>query len=699
MPFIKKVWSDGEILNAENMNRIEEGIADLTNGESGSASPTWEYNIYKDNLGLKLMEEVAIEYTLEPGSLNDDTSGIAGDKNNSVTNKRLRMTNMVDISSFKEVCVSVPEDMAFWVNLYDKKGQFLRPAQNSTAYGTMNIKITEDIGYIWVIFRLKYDDPPALPTEQMLNQCEVYGLREMSNDNFEPELLTTLSVVAKNAYNLNIQMEGGRIDKTTGVDSDTINEYSTYIRSGLLISIDGATKLSLNTYLPKCKEGYVICYDSNMNVLRSIDLLPQDSDGNVSYGLVALEGDEKYFRVVFNVGAYELKTINVTVFNAKCSPKETKKKLWNTTYKYDNITYPVSSKNTICNTLRIFLPPNYSATSSKKVPLIYYLPGSGNWYGWVPTWPGSNATLYNGLQYCMNEGFAVCCIYGWGDYYHSKYSPGSSHPYAIPTCLQVIQEGINWLVSRYNIDGDNIHVMSKSQGGQNSAYWVSRPFPGLKTVGMCAPVVDYFSMPAEPMYNAPRKCIVEDLGLEGEVEWFSHGSGQYTDDQYWTYKERALEFIKLNKAKFAGMNEAWVDLHGGTIDKYIQESWESGRAYWGTENADGTWTPGYKAADANTSLTDQDIYKTGDKYSKTGRVPCKLWSGDKDDNTPHWKNVEFIKHLQNGGSTAILRTYSGGHSSFDYGGSNSGTTVLGIPYSGVCNYYIENIQFIRQFMP
>ena len=56
----------------------------------------------------------------------------------------------------------------------------------------------------------------------------------------------------------------------------------------------------------------------------------------------------------------------------------------------------------------------------------------------------------------MNEGFAVCTIYGWGDYYHLKYSPGSSHPYPIKTCLQVIQDGIDWLVSRYNIDGENI---------------------------------------------------------------------------------------------------------------------------------------------------------------------------------------------------------------------------------------------------
>lgn len=699
MAFTKKVWSNGEVVDAIQMNRIETGIDDLSNGNNGNASPTWEYNIYKDNLGLKLMEEINIEYDLEPGSLNDDTSNIPGDKNDTVANKRLRMTNMVSVSQFKEVVVSVPDDMAFWVNIYDRKGAFLKSATNSTAYGTLSILVTEDVGYIWVIFRLKYDDPPALPNESMLKQCRVYGLKEAENDDITPELLTTLSVVAKNAYNINIQVEGGKIDKETGIDSDTISEFSTFIRSGLLTSIDGATKLSFNTYLPRCKEGYIIFYNSNMNVLRSVELQPQDSDNNVSYGLVDLLGDEKYFRVVFKAGAYTLKTINVTVFNAKCAPKECKKKLWRTDYKFDNITYPVNGDKTLCGTLRIFLPPNYSV-NGKKVPLIYYLPGSGNWYGWTqPNWPGTNSDLYNGLSYCMNEGFAVCCIYGWGNYYHSKYSPGSSHPYAIPTCLQVIQDGIDWLISRYNIDGDNIHVMSKSQGGQNSAYWVSRPFPGLRTVGMCAPVVDYFSMPAEPMYNAPRKCIVEDLNLQGDTDWFSHGNGEYTDDPYWTYKDKAKEFILLNKNKFAGMNEAWVDLHGGTIEDYIEESWTSGREYWGTKNADGTWTPGYKAADANTSLTDETIYKCANKYTKTGRVPCKLWSGDKDDNTPHWKNVEFIKQLQNGGSDATLRVYSGGHSSFDYGGSNNGTTVLGIPYSGVHNYYIENIQFIREYLP
>ena len=37
-----------------------------------------------------------------------------------------------------------------------------------------------------------------------------------------------------------------------------------------------------------------------------------------------------------------------------------------------------------------------------------------------------------------------------------------------------------------------------------------------------------------------------------------------------------------------------------------------------------------KAADANTSLTDETIYKCANKYTKTGKIPCKLWSGDKD---------------------------------------------------------------------
>ena len=410
-----------------------------------------------------------------------------------------------------------------------------------------------------------------------------------------------------------------------------------------------------------------------------------------SYGVIDLDGSEQYFRVVYKIGAYYLETINITIYNAKSTPKEIKKKRWRTDYNFDSTTYRVHGDKTICNTVRIFLPPNYNPVGNKKVPLIYYLPGSGNWYGWKnPDWPGTNSTLYTGLSYCMNEGFAVCTIYGWGDYYHEKYSPGSSHPYPIKTCLQVIEDGIDWICDRYNIDRDNIHIMSKSQGGQNSAYYVSRPFRGLRSVGMCAPVVDYFSMPAEPMYNAPRKAIVEDLNLQGETDWFSHANGEYPEDPYYTYKERALEFIKLNKNKFAGMNEAWVDLQGGNIDELIEESWNSGKLY---------WNGGYRPENANTSLTNETIYKTSKKYSKRGVVPCKLWSGDKDDNTPHCKNVEFIDHLQNGGSNATLRVYSGGHSSFDYGNMRSGTTSLGIPYSGVGGYYVENVEFIKENMP
>lgn len=693
MAFNKKVWSDGEVLDAAQMNRIETGIDDLQNGNSGAAAPTWEYNVYKEAFDGKITEEVNIPFEWELGTLKDDTSGVAGDKVSS--KNRIRMTNMASIDGAISVSCTLPAALSAWVNLYDADGNYSRSPSSSTYTSSFTFKPTESDKFVWIIFR--YDDASAAeaPTDAEMAEVFLDILRESEISDevgAQPELLETISVVAKNAYNLDIQIEGGKIDRETGRDSDSISDYSTWVRSGLLISLEGATKVSFNSYLPVCKSGYVIFYDYSMNVLRSIDL-------TAPYGVVDLVGDEKYFRVVFNSPAYRKETINITVYNSKTAPKECKKKLWRTDYSFDNITYPVNGDKTICGTVRIFLPPNYSV-NGKKVPLIYYLPGSGNWYGWShPNWPGTNNTLYNGLSYCMNEGFAVCTIYGWGDYYHLKYSPGSSHPYPIKTCLQVIQDGIDWLVSRYNIDGENIHVMSKSQGGQNSAYWVSRPFPGLRTVGMCAPVVDYFSMPAEPMYNPPRKCIVEDLNLQGDTDWFSHGNGEYADDPYWTYKERAKEFILLNKNKFAGMNEAWVDLHGGTIEEYIEESWASGREYWGTKNDDGTWTPGYKAADANTSLTDETIYKNADKYTKTGRVPCKLWSGDKDDNTPHWKNVEFIKQLQNGGSDATLRVYPGGHSSFDYGGSNSGTTALGIPYSGVCNYYIENIQFIREYMP
>lgn len=685
MAFIKKVWSNGQILDAENMNRIEAGIDDLSNGNNGSASPTWEYNIYKDNLGAALTEEFDIAFETELGTLNDDTSGVTGDKVTS--DKRLRMTDKVAVAEYDTVYVDIPSGMSMWINIYDTTGKFLRAASSSTIHSSMSIAVTSDIGYIWVIFRKTIDTDGGVPSAEEMAKVRVYGSRAVApEDTVEPELLTTISVVAKNAHNLDIQMEGGSIDRESGIDSDTIVAYGSSVRSGLLVSIDGATKISFNTYLPRCNAGYVIFYDSDMNVMRSQTLTPfNPEDTNVSYGVIDLNGDEKYFRVVFSIGIPALKTINVTVFNAKRVPKETKKKIWHTDYAFDSITYPVSGGNTTCSTLRLFLPPNYSATSINKVPLIYYLPGSGNWYGWNhPTWPGTNDTLYNCLSYCMNEGFAVCCIYGWGNYYHAKYNPGSSHPYPVRTCLQVIEDGIKWICSRYNIDETNIHVMSKSQGGQNSAYWVSRPFPGLRSVGMCAPVVDYFSMPAEAMYNAPRKCLVEELDLKGEdAEWFCSGS------DYYTYTERSLNFFKANKHKFAGMNEAWTDLHGNTIENLIQESWDSGRLY---------WNGGSRPENANTSLTNEDIYTHSD-YVKFGKVPCKLWSGDKDDNTPHCKNVEFINQLQNGGVEAELKTYSGGHSSYDYGNMQSGKTALGIDYSNVGAYYVENIDFIRKHMP
>ncbi len=388
MAFNKKTWVNGQILDADNMNRLETEIDNLSKGNSGSVSPVWEYNIYDDNLGFPVFEEIDIPFTTEFGTLNDDISKIAGDKITS--NTRRRMTDMVSVKDAVNVYLSLPDNVGCWINYYDASKQYLKSC-TTTLYGDQELDLSDGVCYTWIIFRLA--EPVAdTPTLDQLNGVRLYATKQVASEELtEPNLLETISVVAKNAYNMDIQVEGGTIDPITGVDSDSIGDYKTKIRSGLLVSIDGATKISFNTYLPKCTSGCIIFYDYNMNVMRAYEL-------NNSYGVMDLQGDEKYFRVVFNVGIPALKTINITVYNAKRPPIEVKKKLWKTDYVFDSITYPVNGNKTICNTLRIFLPPNYSATSPKKVPLIYYLPGSGNWYGWNnPNWPGTNSGLYNGL--------------------------------------------------------------------------------------------------------------------------------------------------------------------------------------------------------------------------------------------------------------------------------------------------------------
>lgn len=343
----------------------------------------------------------------------------------------------------------------------------------------------------------------------------------------------------------------------------------------------------------------------------------------------------------------------------------------------EKLTYKVSDK--LFDTSRLMLPPNYSIDGD-AVPLILWMDGSGNFTTWDAEISQAKVPY---LQYLNNEGFAVLSVFSWGyNLWYDIVGLGNAHPYVLPTNIECIKKCIEYVIDRYNIDPDQIHVMSKSQGGQVALYLASQNEINAKTIGMFAPVLDYFSMPGESMYKGSREGIAKCLGLEGDVEYF-------ISDEYYTFSEQAKTFLTQNLEKMCRLNASWTNLVGGVLEERFEDSWEDGKKFW----EERYWEhPGL-----------MNIY-THYEYAKTASVPVSIWGAADDDNTPYLKMVEVVKQLKNGGSEAYLNTLpnnTGGHSAADVSSVNvvSGTTALGISYVDIPVGWVENVAFIRQHSP
>lgn len=155
------------------------------------------------------------------------------------------------------------------------------------------------------------------------------------------------------------------------------------------------------------------------------------------------------------------------------------------------------------------------------------------------------------------------------------------------------------------------------------------------------------------------------------------------------FSENGKTFVRNNKEKLCGMNEAWTCLVGGNLSERIESSLSNGEKFWNQR---------YWEDESKT-----DIYTDTDR-AKLGTVPVKIWGSSDDDNTPYLAMVELVKQLQNGGCEAHMRTLprgTGGHNSADTGTNlvENITTKLGIKYNNIPVGWVENVEWIRSKMP
>ena len=474
-------------------------------------------------------------------------------------------------------------------------------------------------------------------------------------------------VAMENARNtVSVKMERGAL--SAGMYDNTLGSTDVRVRSCYLLKTNNATALKFND-VGLYTHTYIVIYgyDSSYQYVNYAESLTE---------LIDIQGitDCAYVKIMV-YSADDIKELSVTFVGAEQTP--TAEKNIQIDSPCEKIVFMVAPR--MSTTSRLMLPYNYSPTG-KPVPLVLWMDGSANFSSWNDDISDVKIPY---LQYLTDEGFAVLSIFAWGNRYLTKYSDvGLAYPYPVPTNLACLTEGLRYITDRFNVDADNVHIMSKSQGGQCALFFASHPIWDFKSIGMFSPVLDYLSMPGEAMYADVRKAIADELGLSGEyLDYFRSAS-------FVTYSDDGIAFFQENLNKIIGLNEAWTDLNGGTYTSRYEKAMDDCKKFWEEEY----WTTPSKT----------DIYNNND-YSKMAKIPVKIWGASDDDQTPYLKMVEVVDQLCNGGTEAHIRSFArgtGGHSCADVGSNKiaSVTTASGVVHTNVPTGWVENVAWMRSKM-
>lgn len=579
----------------------------------------------------------------QAGSLNN-----SGDEINAANRYR---TDFLEIAQKNFIVDNIPSDVYVYVYTYDQEKAFLSVSSTAIATRTVN---TSKPHYIRIVY---------IPTD---------ASQTLLLDSCKKVTISLPSVGIDNTNMLAVPLEGGKY--SSGVTSYSVSDYNNNRRSAYFIKTNGAKGFLFDDVVNYTSNPSVYvtvyCYSSSFEYIGYVE-------SNMSRSTyIELKANTEYIKFSFPTNQ-KVEQIIVSALEPEKSPELIKNVYVTRTDPYEFLTFKVDDES--CATARLMLPPNYTPTG-QKVPLILWLDGSGNFAVWGG---GFTTAKLPYLYYLRDEGFAILSIFGWSSTMYARFpNCGRAYPYPVPTCIKCLETGLEYVFDRYNIDSSNVHIMSKSQGGQCGLYFASNPIvPGLRSIGMFSPVLDYLSMPGEAMYADTRKAIAYDLGFAGDTEYFG-------SDEFLSYSDEARAFFATNLNALIGMNEAWTALVGSTASERLTEAIDDSKAFW----TEALWR--------NPDRT--DYYDSTDR-AKIAKIPVKIWGASDDANTPYRKMVEIVEQLKNGGSEAVLETLpsgSGDHSCADAGSNivDSVTTSLGITHTDVPVGWVENVEWIRLHM-
>lgn len=465
---------------------------------------------------------------------------------------------------------------------------------------------------------------------------------------------------------VHIKMERGGL-KNTGAMDYTIASYNGYIRSSMLIRINDATRVTGKTLTGFTVYEYAANFSLNGTSVagatfaattRYIKIVKQTTD-IVTDAVLLFDGDvEEVYNVQMESGTSGGYMLSET------------------------LVFGVDEK--VCTTARLLLPGGYSI-SGKKVPLIIWCACDGSYRSWdfqVDYASDDSTHIGAGLQYLVNQGFAVLNVYPWGSDNLTKYPDcGWSGAVPVPVTLRIYEKAVEYVTSRFNISDTNIFQLSWSGSGKLSAFYaIHHPAFSLRHVYAFSPVVDggVWRM-CERLRGATgfRAATNDEMRLEGTSAQIT----SYLSDGNTMSAEDALAFKKLNASKFAKFSSIqWQNLvgsymkngvlHQHTIDDKVEDSlnWgETWRTYTGYESNNGSVPSSFADWDG---LRQQGIYNRYELAITGDGAPITIIGAEDDGACPYLAMEQFIIQLQNGGNEANIIALPN-ESSADYGNGHT----------------------------
>lgn len=504
-----------------------------------------------------------------------------------------------------------------------------------------------------------------------------------------------------------ITLERGAIKENGGDDASMLS-YEKWVRSAFFINVGDA--YSINIPYACLAECVIWQYDINHHVISY----------NILNGELNLHDECKFVR--FHIKSSKLiPGFFINIIGANSKPTEEKRVQMS--FPYERLVYEIN--DSVYTTALLMLPNNY-CHNGKSVPLIVWDSGDGSFQNWDSYEGGGYPGRLKGIRYLRDQGFAVLEIYSWGSYYYKKYPAcGYRSAMPIPTHLATHEKGVAYILSRYNIDSDNIFHVSKSGSGKIALYYaLNKPSFNLKSIYAFAPVFDDLNFVGWRLKDY-RYALFEELNFIGsreEINFFLNGK-PYDYDLFYANKHNlkisldsswqmhtplGRSFIKKNSKKFYAISVDWMNMPYLTDEQKINDTHRFSEEFWNGYNRYYDIRSGkfyFKWDNINIPKLRNYTYNRYNLIRSGSHIPLVVIMSPTDEQTPYWNALEVVTQMQNAGEEAKMITLeTGGHSGPDM--STSGLNVklnvitrLGIYYEFVpIGFYLTVEDIYNRFL-